>query len=110
MLVERDAERDALRTQLAIRDAALASTRAERLAERAAAAAQYRHAMHLYELHARRVKLDDCLQYVARAGHTRDAASALGACKDFWLNSVEMHWVVVKARHGENEMTRLMWA
>jgi cytohesin len=66
--------------------------------------------MRLHELERRRVKLDDCLQYVARAGHTRDAASALGACKDFWLNNVEMHWAVVKARHGAHEMTRLMWA
>ena len=66
--------------------------------------------MHLYELEKRRVKLDDCLQYVARAGHTRDAASALGACEDFWPNDVQMHWAVVKARHGENKMTRLMWA
>ena len=62
-----------------------------REAERAAATAQYRRATHLYELEKRRVKLDDCLQYVARAGHTRDAASALGACRDFWLNNVEMH-------------------
>jgi hypothetical protein len=92
MLAARDAERDALRAQLAASHSAHASTRAKRSAERAEDAARFRHAMHLYELYARRVKLDDCLQYVARAGHTRDAASALGACKDFWLNSVEMHW------------------
>ena len=110
MLAERDAQLAAERAEHGAAQAALASTRAERLAERAAAAAQYRQAMHLYELHARRVKLDDCLQYVARAGHTRDAASALGACKDFWLNDVQMHWAVVKARHGEHKMTRLMWA
>ena len=114
MLAAERIERDTLRAQLAAErgaaQAALASTRAERLAERAASAAQYRHAMHLYELEKRRVKLDDCLQYVARAGHTRDAASALGACKDYWLNDVQMHWAVVKARPGEHKMTRLMWA
>jgi ankyrin repeat protein len=47
---------------------------------------------------------------VARAGHTRDAASALGACRDFWLNNVEMHWAVVKAGHGAHKRTLLMWA
>ncbi len=59
MLAAERAERDALRAQLAASHSAHASTRADRLAERAASAAQYRHAMHLYELHARRVKLDD---------------------------------------------------
>ena len=72
MLAARDEQLAAQAAQLAARDAALASTRAEREAERAAAAAQYRHAMHLYGLEKRRVKLDDCLQYVARRGpHAR---------------------------------------
>ena len=97
------AERDAL---LAAALAALAASNTSLAASQASA----ERLEHLYELEKRRVKLDDCLQYVARAGHTRDAASALGACRDFWLHNVEMHWAVVEARHGKDKMTRLMWA
>ena len=100
-------------SQLAASQAALAAALAALATSNTSLAASQASAERferLYELEKRRVKLDDCLQYVARAGHTRDAASALGACRDFWLNNVEMHWAVVKAGHGKHKMTRLMWA
>ena len=100
-------------SQLAASQAALAAALAALATSNTSLAASQASAErfeHLYKLEKRRVKLDDCLQYVARAGHTRDAASALGACRDFWLHNVEMHWAVVKAGHGARKMTRLMWA
>jgi ankyrin repeat protein len=58
----------------------------------------------------RKLALDDVLQYVALAGYVHDAACAFGLCKDFWLNDVQLRWALKDARHGEDKMTRLMWA
>ena len=98
-----------LRAQLASVRAELAVARAQLAAPHMRAAAR-RAELLLRADPLRRVALDDVLQYVAQAGFTSDAASAFGACRDFWHNDEQMHWAAARARHGEHKMTRLMWA
>ena len=119
-------ELQALREQLAERDAAIAdrdasiADRDARLADRDASLAdrdaqlaagneRHRHTEHLLALERRRVKLDDCLQYVALT-KIDTSAQAFGASRGLWRDDVQMHWALAKARYGPRRMTRLHWA
>jgi len=79
------AERDALREQLA--DARRQLAHAER-----------------------RPWLDDVLCYVGLVGFKEEAARASGINKNVWERDVQLRWHLVKARYGERQRTRLMWA
>ena len=117
-MAERDAERDALRAQLAVANTQLASHIAELAAARrqlelpGARAAKLLRACRedcLVLRPPRPAQLDDVLQYVA-ATRVDVSAQAFGLSKAFWRDEEQMHWPLAKARYGEHKMTRLMWA
>ncbi len=100
----RDAERDALRGQLAARDALLAwpELRAAKLLRACREDTKLLRPP-------RPAKLDDVLQYVALT-NVDVSAQAFGLTKAFWRDEEQMHWALAKARYGKGKMTRLMWA